>query len=122
MSNPETTSISPMSVLMVVCHFPDFDSARTVGEAMVEANLAACCNILDGCTSIFRWEGKTQIASEIPVYFKTTLLAYPALESALQEAHPYDVPEIIALPIELGLQSYLDWVNSEVTAKPNLGD
>lgn len=109
------SEINPsMSALFVVCHFPDFETARIATETLIEKRLAACGNILDGCTSIFRWEGKVQIASEIPVFYKTTLEHYAEFEAALLELHPYDVPEIVALPIDLGLLSYIQWIKDQV--------
>lgn len=104
------------TVLFVVCQFPDFETARLATESLIEQRLAACGNILDGCTSIFRWQGKVQIASEIPVFYKTTLAQYAEFEAALVALHPYDVPEILALPVDFGLLAYRQWVGEQVGA------
>lgn len=108
----------PMSVLTVLSNFPDFESARQCVEVLMDKRLIACANIFDGSTSYFRWQGKVQIASEIPVFFKTTLSQYALFEAELLALHPYDVPEILALPAELGLQSYVHWVAQQVGAPP----
>lgn len=102
-----------MSVLLVITNCPDETSANAVALAVVEARLAACVNILPRLQSIYRWQGAVESASEIPLLIKTTADNYPALESAIRAAHPYDIPEIIALPVERGLPAYLNWVAAE---------
>jgi periplasmic divalent cation tolerance protein len=76
--------------------------------------LAACANVLAPATSIYRWEGRDEEATEHPVLIKSTRERYPELEQAIRSLHPYDVPEIIAWPVEAGLPAYLDWVEREV--------
>ena len=100
------------------CTCPDDRTARDLAAALVERRLAACVNVLPGIRSIYRWQGEVQEEGEALLVVKTGRAAYPALESWLAEAHPYDVPEIIALPVEQGLPAYLDWVVHE-TAEPN---
>jgi len=102
-----------MSVLLVLTNCPDETSANTIALAVVEARLAACVNILPRVQSIYRWQGAVESASEIPLLIKTTTDSYPALERAIRAAHPYDIPEIIALPVERGLPAYLNWVAAE---------
>lgn len=109
------SEIKPMSAMVVLCSFPDFETARLATQHLIDKRLIACANIFDGCTSIFRWKDKTEIASEIPVFFKTSLEHYAEFEAELTEIHPYEVPEILALPVELGLQAYLQWVTSQVS-------
>ncbi len=94
---------------IVLCTFPDADVARQIGTSLVEKQLAACANLVPGVESIYRWQGKTESATEVLVIFKTTAAAYPAFAAALAEAHPYDVPEIIALEPAAVAGSYLDW-------------
>lgn len=104
-------------VLLVISNTPDRASAERIATALVEKKLAACVNILAECLSIYRWEGKLERAGEVPLLIKTTRAAWPALQDALRELHPYDVPEIIALPVQAGLPDYLNWVLQEVTTE-----
>lgn len=98
---------------LVLCNCPDSAHAETMAHALVEAGVAACVNVLAPCQSVYRWEGKIEQAAEIPLLIKTTAAAYPALEAAIAAHHPYDVPEIIALPITAGLPAYLSWLVKE---------
>ncbi|OIQ98249.1 divalent-cation tolerance protein CutA [mine drainage metagenome] len=100
-------------VLLVVTNLPDRASAERVAEALVIQRVAACVNVLAECVSIYRWEGKLEHANEVPLLIKTTRAAYPKLEVALRKLHPYELPEIIALPVDTGLPEYLNWVVQE---------
>ena len=100
-------------VLVVITNLPDRQSAEKLAEALVEQRLAACVNILAPCRSVYRWKGAVQHDEEHPMLIKTTLERYPALEAAIRAGHPYELPEIIALPAGPGLPAYLDWVGSE---------
>jgi len=102
-----------MSILLVLTNCPDETSANAIALAVFEARLAACVNILPRVQSVYRWQGAVESASEIPLLIKTTADNYPALESAIRAEHPYDIPEIIALPVERGLPAYLNWVAAE---------
>lgn len=99
-----------MSLLLVLSTFPDAATARTAAEALVNERLAACVNLLRGVESVYRWEGKVESGAEVLAVIKTTGERYPALESRLRELHPYDVPEIVALPAAAVAESYLQWV------------
>jgi periplasmic divalent cation tolerance protein len=104
-------------VLLVLCSFPNSEQARQIGTAMVERQLAACVNLVPGMESIYRWQGAVESATEILAVFKTTVGGYPALAGALGDAHPYEVPEIIALaPAEIAA-TYATWVLSNVAAQ-----
>jgi len=98
-----------MEPVVVLCTFPDLDQARQIGAALVERQVAACVNLLPGVESIYRWEGKIERASEVLGVIKTT--RYADLEAAIRELHPYEVPEIIALPVVAGLPAYLKWLS-----------
>jgi periplasmic divalent cation tolerance protein len=100
-------------VLLVISNFPDRASAEVAATALIAKNLAACVNILAECTSIYRWEDKVEHASEVPLLIKTTRTAYAKMESTLRELHPYELPEIIAVPVTAGLPAYLNWVAQE---------
>ena len=102
-----------MDIRLVITNCPDEETANRIALAVVEAKLAACVNILPRVQSIYRWQGVVESAAEVPLLIKTTAAAYPALEAAIRERHPYDVPEIIALPITAGLPAYLNWLAAE---------
>lgn len=102
-----------METLLVLTNCPDEATANAIALALVEEKFAACVNILPRVQSIYRWQGAVESAVEVPLLIKTTAAAYPALEAAIRERHPYDVPEIIALPITAGLPAYLNWLAAE---------
>jgi len=105
-----------MSTLLVLTNLPDRAAAERLAEALIEKRVAACVNILAPCRSVYRWKGAVQHDEEHPVLIKTTAECYPALENAVRAAHPYELPEIIAVPIERGLPAYLAWVDAETKA------
>lgn len=107
-----------MEVIMVLCNVPDAALAQQIAEALVGEQLAACVNIMAPCRSVYRWQGKLENASEVPLQIKTTAAAYPALQARLLQLHPYEVPEIVALPLAAGLPAYLTWVAAEVLSSP----
>ncbi len=107
-----------MSVLVVFSTFPDEASARAAAGKLVEDGAAACVSILPGLTSVYRWQGKIEEASEVLLLIKTTRDAYPRLESGLKACHPYELPEILAVGAEVGLPDYLQWV-AQATARDN---
>lgn len=102
-----------MSALLVFTNLPDRAAAERLAEAVLRARAAACVNILAPCHSVYRWKGAIERAEEHPVLMKTTASAYGALEAVVREHHPYELPEIIAVPVERGLPGYLDWVSAE---------
>ena len=102
-----------MSTLLVLTNLPDRAAAERLADALVEKRVAACINILAPCRSVYRWKGAVQHDEEHPVLIKTTAERYPELERAVRAEHPYELPEIIAVPIERGLPAYLDWVAAE---------
>jgi periplasmic divalent cation tolerance protein len=104
--------MNPDDCLVVITNLPDRQSADRLARHLVGTRLAACANILSPCHSVYRWQGNIETAEEIPVMIKTTRRSYPALEWALREAHPYEVPEILAVAAT-GLPAYLDWVVAE---------
>src|ERR1044072_5143964 len=99
-------------VLLVLSTFPDSATASQVARKLVEEKLAACANILPAVESIYRWQGKIETGTETLVLFKTTEEGYDRLQTSLRELHPYEVPEIIAVPVDRGLPDYLEWVAS----------
>lgn len=102
-----------MSALVVLTNLPDRAVAERLAASLVEQRVAACVNILAPCRSVYRWQGSVQHDEEHPLLIKTTRAAYPALEAAIRALHPYALPEIVAVPVELGYAPYLDWVDAE---------
>lgn len=104
-----------MTPLLVITHLPDAASARTLAGVLVEMRLAACVNILAPCRSVYRWEGRVEDVEEVPLLIKTTAARYAVLEAAIRERHPYELPEIVAVPLTHGLPDYLGWIATETT-------
>lgn len=102
------------SSLFVFCNAPDRDCAELIADRLVERRLAACVNILAPCQSVYRWQGRVEHEQEVPLLIKTTREAYAGLEAEIHALHPYELPEILALPIDQGLPAYLAWLASEV--------
>ena len=102
-----------MDTLLVLTNLPERAAAERLADMLVEKRLAACVNILAPCRSVYRWKGAVQHDEEHPMLMKTTAERYPALEQALRAAHPYELPEIIAVPIEHALPAYLEWLAGE---------
>ena len=92
---------------------PDEAVADRIALALVEQSLAACVNQLAPVRSVYRWQGNIERATEVPLLIKTTRERYGDVEAAIRQLHPYDVPEIIALPIAAGHATYLRWIESE---------
>ena len=102
-----------MGTLLVLTNLPDRAAAEKLADELIGQRVAACINILAPCRSVYRWKGAVQHDEEHPMLIKTTHERYPALERALRAGHPYELPEIIALPVEHGLPAYLEWVAAE---------
>lgn len=103
------------AVLVVLTNLPDRASAEALAARLVEGRHAACVNILAPCMAVYRWKSDIQHDEEHPVLIKTTAQRYAGLETAIRDAHPYELPEIIALPVSAGLPAYLDWVVQETS-------
>ena len=104
-----------MATLVVLTTVADRDTAIAIARELVAARLAACVNVLAECTSVYRWQGKTEEAREIPLLIKTRSEVYSELEAAIRRLHPYELPEIVAVSVERGLPEYLQWVAAETT-------
>lgn len=96
--------------LVVYCACPDQATAERIAATLVDERLAACVNLLPGVTSIYRWRGQIQRDAETLLMIKTRSAVYRLLEARISELHPYEVPEIIALLIQTGSASYLNWI------------
>ena len=101
--------------LLVIKTLPNADAAAELATKVVGEKLAACANILPALRSIYRWEGKVQDENEVLVLLKTQGRQYESLKARILELHPYEVPEVIAIPVERGHHAYLDWILRETT-------
>lgn len=101
-----------MAYVLVMTTLPDEASARALAQTLVESGLAACVNVLGACRSIYRWQGAVEQADEVPLLIKARGERYAELESMILSMHPYQVPEIVALPVEKGLPAYLAWLDA----------
>lgn len=108
-------------VRTVLMTAPDLDVAERLATTLVEARLAACANLVPGVTSIYRWEGAVERAQEVLLVLKTTTPRLAELMRRAAELHPYDVPEVLALPVEAGHAAYIRWVADE-TSDPAAGE
>ena len=102
---------------IVLCTCPDTVSAEKIAKTLVTEKLAACVNIVDGLTSVYVWQGKTESSQELQLIIKTNYQHYKLLENRLKTLHPYELPEIIAVPIISGLPGYLSWIDKSTDCK-----
>ena len=97
-------------ILLALSTFPDAETARKISNQLVAEKLAACANILPSVESIYRWKEKIESGNEILVFFKLSEDGQSAFQEKLRSLHPYEVPEIIFVPVSNGLPEYLGWV------------
>lgn len=100
--------------ILIYVTVPEGDVGERIARALVEERLAACCNLLPGLRSIYRWEGKVEEGNEVLMLVKTTAERFEDLRDRLRSLHTYDLPEIIAVPIVAGLPEYLAWIRESV--------
>jgi periplasmic divalent cation tolerance protein len=105
----------PEDYRLILNTCPDSDTAERLALLMVENKLAACVNIVSGITSIYRWQADIQKDQEFLLLIKTKERYYSALETLIREHHPYELPEIISVPIEKGLAEYLAWIDQNTS-------
>lgn len=101
---------------IVLCTAPDPAVAETIADRLVADRLAACINVLSGVVSIYTWQGARCRDTECLLVIKTTAAAYPVLERTVKQLHPYEVPEILRVPVAGGWEAYLDWISRSVAA------
>lgn len=113
---PEIDDLTPAEETEVpavaLTTFPDAETARGIARALVEEGIVACVNLLPGATSIYRWEGQIEEANEVVGLIKVAEDRVEDLLQRIQELHPYDVPELVILPVVAGNADYLDWIIS----------
>lgn len=107
------TPMPPSPALMILVTCPP-DAAAALATSLVETRVAACVNVLPGVFSVYRWQDTIEQASEALLIAKTTAERYPALQTAVRAGHPYELPEIVAVPISDGLPAYLRWLAASV--------
>lgn len=99
--------------LLVLSTYPDKTTAQQTASILITEKLAACVNIVPNVQALFMWEGRLDDADEVLLLIKTTSAKYSALESSLKKQHPYELPEIIAVPISTGFTDYLNWIDQQ---------
>lgn len=112
--------MTPMETLLVLTNVPDQATAAQIARRLVEDRLSACVNLLPPVRSVYRWQNAVEEASEVPLLIKTAADRFSEVEAAIKALHPYEVPEIIALPITRGLPAYLAWMVSETRKESNV--
>ena len=100
-------------VVVVLTNLPDLAAANKLAQLLVEQRLCACVNVLAPCSSVYRWRGRIETATEVPVLIKTLASRYARVEAAIRASHPYELPEIISVPVVAGLAGYLGWIAAE---------
>jgi periplasmic divalent cation tolerance protein len=106
------------AILLVLTTVASPEQAEQLAALLVDERLAACVNMLAGCTSVYRWQGARERAEETILLIKTTRERFPALEQRLRAVHPYELPEIVALSPEAVLPAYAAWVARETAGDP----
>jgi periplasmic divalent cation tolerance protein len=107
------TASADSGVRVALTTAPDAEVAARIARALVEERLAACANLVPQLRSIYRWQGRVEDASEVLMLIKTRADRVAALAERLRALHPYELPELVVLPVAAGLDAYLDWVRAE---------
>jgi periplasmic divalent cation tolerance protein len=100
------------TIQIVFCTVPDADTGRRIARDLVEYRLAACVNLLPGIESVYRWQGEVHNDAEVLLLIKARAADFPRLQAAILERHPYELPEILAVPVSNALPEYLAWVQN----------
>ncbi len=99
-------------MIVVLTTMPDFKSAGKLADGLVRKKIAACVSVLKGAVSVYRWKGKVRQARESLVAIKTSQTKWKALQEFILDQHPYELPELMVLPVKTGSKKYLDWVEN----------
>jgi periplasmic divalent cation tolerance protein len=105
----------PEDILMLYCTCPDDEVAERIATEIVSRGLAGCVNRIPGLTSTYRWEGELRTGTEVLLLIKTSASRSAELTAELLRMHPYELPEIIAVPVVGGHQAYIDWIGDCTT-------
>jgi periplasmic divalent cation tolerance protein len=106
-----------MNPMLVITNAPDRAVAEKIARTLVEKKLAACVNILAPCSSVYRWQGQIETADEIPLLIKTRAEIFTEVETAIKQLHPYELPEIVGVPLAHGSSEYLEWINASTVTE-----
>lgn len=109
MQTPKPDQDSQHCIVLSTC--PSQEVAEAIAAKLVENKLAACVNIVSGLTSVYEWQGKVETDREHLLIAKTVAAAYQAVENTILDSHPYELPEIVSIPINNGLANYLSWID-----------
>ncbi len=107
-----------MRYSVILTNISSLEEAKKLARRLVEARVVACVNIVPGVRSIYEWKGKIESEEEFMMFCKTSSERVPEAIKLIEELHPYNVPEVIELKIERGLESYLKWIDEVVSDKP----
>ena len=107
-----STISSPYQIVMTT--FPDMNRAQQLAEHLITRKLAACVNILPAMTSIYAWQGKLEQGQEYQLLIKTEQNCSNEVQKEIKQVHPYELPEIIVVPILAGYKPYLNWISESV--------
>jgi periplasmic divalent cation tolerance protein len=105
----------PDAAIMVLTNLPDGKSARALARSLVETRLAACVSVGAAIDSMYHWQGQIETATEYPVSIKTRAALYSKVEAEIRRIHPYELPEVVAVPVIDGYERYVDWIRAETT-------
>jgi len=97
--------------LIILCTCPNGDTAQTLASGLVESRRAACVNVMANITSVYLWKGKVEKDNESLLIIKSTAANVDSITHWIQEHHPYELPEVVAVPIVAGLEPYLRWIH-----------
>ncbi len=103
-----------MSYRLVITTCPSMEEAENLAEKILKAKLAACINIVPGVLSLYEWQGKLEREQEYMLLIKSRAEGFPELEKLVQASHSYELPELIAVPIDKGSKAYLNWIDTQL--------
>ena len=106
---------APESAILVLTTLPERAAAEALARELLAARLAACIQLGAAVQSLYHWRGEIETADEIPIAIKTRAGLYARVEAAIRKRHPYELPEIVAVPICNAFPAYLDWITAETT-------
>jgi periplasmic divalent cation tolerance protein len=109
-----------MSYLLVLSSFPDRESALRAAERLIGDRLAACVQVGGTVTSMYHWRGKIETAEEVTLHAKIRAASYARVEAAIRSLHPYELPEILAVPFTAGLEAYFRWIDAETASSESI--
>lgn len=108
-----------MQAILVLCTCPTPEIAEGIAHSLVEQRLAACVSLSSPMQSIYRWQGQVEKANEVLLLIKTQSARLEALKKHILALHPYELPEILAVEANLGLEPYLAWIGQETQPTPS---